>query len=71
MIESEVIYILDINKIHTNVNDLILDPFMGSGTTAVACINTNRNYIGFELDKCYYDLATERINNAKQQLTLF
>ena len=40
-------------------------------TTAIACINTNRNYIGFELEKKYYDIATERIENHKQQLTLF
>ena len=37
------------------------------GTTAVACINTNRNYIGFELDKKYYDLATERINKSNNK----
>jgi len=45
----------------SNENDTILDPFMGSGTTAIACINTNRNYIGFELDKEYCDIANERI----------
>jgi len=37
---------------------------MGSGTTAIACINTNRNFIGFELDKQYYDIANERIQKA-------
>jgi site-specific DNA-methyltransferase (adenine-specific) len=37
---------------------------MGSGTTAIACINTNRNYIGFELDKHYCDIANERIQKA-------
>ena len=42
--------------------DTVLDPFMGSGTTAIACINTNRNYIGFELNKEYYELAKNRIN---------
>ena len=42
--------------------ELVLDPFMGSGTTAIACINNNRNYIGFELDKQYYDIANVRIN---------
>lgn len=42
--------------------ELVLDPFMGSGTTAIACINNNRNYIGFELDKQYYDIANERID---------
>jgi site-specific DNA-methyltransferase (adenine-specific) len=50
---------------------LVVDPFMGSGTTAIACINTNRNYIGFELDTDYFNIATERIENHKQQLTLF
>lgn len=45
--------------------DLILDPCIGSGTTAIACINTNRNYIGFELDEEYYKAARERIENHK------
>ena len=48
----------------SNENDIILDPFMGSGTTAIACINTNRNYIGFELDATYCDIANERIRKA-------
>lgn len=46
---------------HTNENQLILDPFIGSGTTAISCINAKRNYIGFELDNTYYNLACERI----------
>jgi site-specific DNA-methyltransferase (adenine-specific) len=50
-------------KTYTNENELVLDNCMGSGTTAVACINTNRNYIGFELYENYYKLATNRINN--------
>ena len=41
--------------------DLILDPFMGSGTTGVACLNTNRSFIGMELDEKYFKLAEERI----------
>ena len=48
-------------KTYTNENELILDNCMGSGTTAIACINTNRNYIGFEKDKQYYDIANQRI----------
>src|SRR5699024_10934312 len=48
-------------------NDLVLDPFMGSGTTAIACINTNRNYIGFELDETYYEKSLERIKNHTTQ----
>ena len=53
-------------KTYSNEGDLVLDNCMGSGTTAIACINTNRNYIGFETDKTYYDLANKRIN----QLTI-
>ena len=45
--------------------EIVLDPFMGSGTTAIACMNTNRNFIGFELDKGYYDIILERIKNHK------
>jgi site-specific DNA-methyltransferase (adenine-specific) len=48
--------------------EIILDPFMGSGTTAIACMNTNRNYIGFELDKGYYDIILERIKNHKSTI---
>ena len=48
-------------------NDLILDPFMGSGTTAIACMNTNRNFIGFEMDKGYYDIACKRIEDHKEE----
>lgn len=45
----------------SNKGDIILDPFSGSGTTAIACINNNRNFIGFELDKDYYDISLDRI----------
>lgn len=45
----------------TDEGEVVLDCFMGSGTTAVACINTKRKYIGFEIDKIYYDLSCERI----------
>lgn len=47
---------------NTNEGELVLDPFIGSGTTAVACENLNRNWIGFELDKEYFELATNRVN---------
>ncbi len=53
-------------KAFSNKGDIVLDPFIGSGTTAVACINTNRNYIGFELDKQYCEIANERIQKAMQ-----
>ena len=58
----------DIINIHSNPGDIILDPFMGSGTTAVACVNTNRNYIGFELDKGYYDIAVARVEAASNMV---
>ena len=48
-------------RTYTNRGGLILDNCMGSGTTAIACIRTHRNYIGFELDKGYFDKAQERI----------
>lgn len=47
---------------HSNENDTILDCFMGSGTTGVACKQLNRNFIGIELDKKYFEIAKERIN---------
>ena len=50
---------------YTNENETILDNCMGSGTTAIACLNTNRNFIGFELDETYFNLANERIANHK------
>lgn len=42
---------------------MILDPFMGSGTTGIAALKNNRNFIGIELDRQYYDIAVKRINN--------
>lgn len=48
-------------RTYTNPGDTVLDNCMGSGTTAVACVNTGRNYIGFELDKGYYDIINERL----------
>ena len=48
-------------EILTNENDVVLDCFMGAGTTGVACKNTNRNFIGIELDKNYFNIAKKRI----------
>jgi DNA modification methylase len=62
-------------KINSNEGDLILDPFLGSGTTAVACVNLNRHYIGIELDQSYVEIARKRVAEAKMikdsQLELF
>ena len=49
----------------------VLDPFMGSGTTAIACIKERRHFIGFELSKEYFDKAVRRIKAEQAQLTLF
>ena len=50
-------------NLYTNEGDIVLDNCIGSGTTAVACIDTNRNFIGFELDKGYYKQAEKRIKS--------
>jgi site-specific DNA-methyltransferase (adenine-specific) len=54
-------------KTYTNENETVLDFTMGSGTTGVACINTNRNFIGIELDEDYFKIAEERIQNAQKE----
>lgn len=48
-------------------NETVLDPFMGIGSTAIACINTKRNYIGFELDSTYYNICNKRIQDLLTQ----
>ena len=53
-------------KTYTNDNDLVLDNCMGSGTTGVACIKTNRNFIGIELNKDYFEIAKERIEKENE-----
>ena len=55
----------------TPTGGLVLDPFMGSGTTGVACVNTGRKFIGIELDPDYFAIAEKRIEEAEQQLGLF
>jgi site-specific DNA-methyltransferase (adenine-specific) len=50
-------------KTYTIENDLVLDNCIGSGTTAIAAYNANRNFIGFEVNKEYYDISMERLNN--------
>ena len=51
---------------YSNAEDTILDPTMGSGTTGVACVNTNRNFIGIEMDEGYFNVARERIVSAQE-----
>ena len=49
-------------KYYSYIGDTVLDPFMGSGTTGIACINTNRRFIGIELDEGYFNIAKQRID---------
>lgn len=58
-------------KTYTNEGGVVLDNCMGCGTTGVACLNTNRKFIGIELDDKYFNMAKERIDKAKSQLKLF
>lgn len=52
-------------RTYSNPGDTVLDPFAGSGTTAVACINAGRSFLGYELDANYYNIALQRIERAK------
>lgn len=60
--QKPVLLLEDLIKTFSNENDLIVDFTMGSGSTGVACKNTNRNFIGIELDKNYFQIAKDRIN---------
>lgn len=52
----------------SNENDIVLDPFMGSGTTGVACIQTKRRFIGIEINKEYFDLSTNRLKETINEI---
>ena len=56
-------------KTHTNENDLIIDPFMGSGTTGDAALRLNRRFIGIEKDKDYFDMAERRLKGVENENT--
>lgn len=58
-------------RTYTDEGNIVLDNCMGSGTTAIACIRENRHFVGFELDKGYYDKACRRIKDEQAQLRLF
>lgn len=55
----------------TYENSVVIDPFIGSGTTAISCIRENRHFVGFELSKEYFDKANKRIEQEKTQLKFF
>ncbi len=52
----------------SNKENNILDPFIGSGTTAIACVNLDRHYVGFEINKEYCDIANKRLENVQLEL---
>lgn len=55
----------------SKINEIILDPFMGSGTTGVAAVQLGRRFIGIEIDRTYFDIAVKRIEQAMAQGVLF
>ena len=63
--------IRDFILLSSNEGDVVLDSFMGSGTTGVACADLNRKFIGIELDENYFSIAKQRIQAEQSQLTLF
>jgi len=63
--QKPVLLLEDLIKTFSNEGDLVVDLTMGSGSTGVACVNTNRNFIGIEMDSNYFEIATNRINELK------
>jgi site-specific DNA-methyltransferase (adenine-specific) len=63
--QKPVLLLEDLIKTFSNENDLVVDLTMGSGSTGVACVNTNRSFIGIEMDSNYFEISTNRINQAK------
>jgi site-specific DNA-methyltransferase (adenine-specific) len=58
-------------RTYSNEGDTVLDNCMGSGTTGIASVRANRNFIGIELDPKYFELAKQRIEHEQANLTLF
>ena len=69
--EKPVDLVRTIVKYASNENDLVLDAFMGGGTTAIACKQTNRRYIGFEINNEYCKIANKRLANVSEKLDSF
>jgi len=66
--QKPVLLLEDLIKTFSNENDLVADLTMGSGSTGVACVNTNRNFIGIEMDSNYFEIAEQRIKEAEYKL---
>lgn len=67
--QKPVLLLEDLIKTFSNENDLVVDLTMGSGSTAIACLNTNRNFTGIELDNTYFEVAENRIKEHKSKIT--
>lgn len=55
-------------KLYSFVGDVVLDPFLGSGTTSLAAVKANRHYVGYDLNQSYIDLATNRVKNVQEEI---
>jgi DNA modification methylase len=55
---------------YSPINGIISDPFMGSGTTGVACVQTGRKFIGIEIEPKYFEIAVKRIQQAQLQIRM-
>ena len=68
--QKPILLLEDLIKTYSNESDTVVDLTIGSGSTAIACMNTRRNFVGFELDERYYNIASERIANHTTQSEL-
>jgi DNA modification methylase len=68
-LEGQVEYVVDLFTVGDDVT--VLDPFMGSGTTGVACVRTGRKFIGIEKEPKYFDIAVKRIEAELSRMPLF
>ncbi len=69
--QKPILLLEDLIKTFSNEGDLVVDLTMGSGSTGVACVNTNRNFIGIELDDKYFEIAKRRIERHMRQISIF
>jgi site-specific DNA-methyltransferase (adenine-specific) len=69
--QKPVALMCELVRLFTDAGDEVLDPFMGSGTTGVACADMGRKFVGIEVDPKYFDIACERIQRAQSQRRLF
>jgi len=69
--QKPILLLEDLIKTFSNENNLVVDLTMGSGSTGVACVNTNRDFIGIEMNDEYFNIATARINKEEPQKELF